>query len=214
MKAFRVSADNEDLLNPDHPLWAGADQVSLKMETPPIGNAPSNYFRALDPTKIGAVQFLEVASLHNGQALFFRLSWPDATADVGMPVPGKFRDGAGVLFPFLETARINNMGSKNEPVNAWCWQAGLERPFNVTAAGLGTSRREKNSYCLVKPIWEKGAWKVVIARPFEVPEPDQNVTLKPGIKKKVGFAVWEGGNGERAGAKSFCGNWNEVELEP
>jgi hypothetical protein len=29
----------------------------------------------------------------------------------------------------------------------------------------------------------------------------------------VGFAVWEGSNGERAGAKSFCGNWYEVEIE-
>lgn len=214
MKASRVSAHGKDLLNPDHPLWDRAEMVVLKMETPPLGNAPSNYFRALDPAKIGAVQRLEVAALHNGEALFFRLFWPDASADFGMTMPGKFPDGAGVLFPFGETARINNMGSKNEPVNAWCWQAGIEKPFNVTAAGLGTSRREPNSYCLVRPEWKDGTWRVVIGRPFEVPEPELNVTLKPGMKKKVGFAVWEGSNHERAGAKSFCGNWAEVEIEP
>src|SRR3972149_10864252 len=126
-----------------------------------------------------------------------------------MGAPGKFRDGAGILFPFLETARINNMGSKNEPVNAWCWQAGIEQPFNVTAAGLGTTRREEKSSGLVRPAWADGRWTVVIARPFAVPEPEKNVALAPGMKKLVGFAVWEGAHGERAGAKSFCGEWKE-----
>ncbi len=213
MKAYRVRASNQDLLNPDHSLWDKADQLALKMETPPIGNVPSNYFRAMDPATVGAVTRIEVTALHNGEALFFRISWDDPAPNQGMEGPGTFRDGAGVLFPFLETARIQNMGSLKEPVNAWCWQAGLEVPINVTAAGLGTTRREDNSYALVNPIWENGRWRVVIGRPFEVPEPKNNVALAPGMLKKVGFAVWEGGNSERAGAKSFCGNWNEVEIE-
>ena len=213
MKAYRVRTSTDELLNPFDPSWASADLLAIKMETPPIGNAPSNYFRALDPTKIGKIKNIEVSALHNGEALFFRLTWQDPTQDLGMDSPGKYRDGAGVLFPFGETARINNMGSKNEPVNAWCWQAGIEKPHNVTAAGLGTTRREQNSYCMVKPIWEAGQWSVVIARPFNVPDPEQNVALAPGMKKLVGFAVWEGSNGERAGAKSFCGNWYDVEIE-
>jgi DMSO reductase family type II enzyme heme b subunit len=215
MKAFRVTAASDDLLHPDHALWREADSATLKMETPPIGNVPSNYFRAMNPLAIGAVKRLQVSALHNGEALFFRLEWEDPSEDVGMEAPGKFRDGAGVLFPFGDTAPINNMGSKKDPVNAWCWQAGREQPLNVTAAGLGTTRREDNSYCLIpQPVYADGRWKVVIARPFTVPEPSLNVALAPGMKKAVGFAVWEGGNGERAGAKSFCGNWNEVEIAP
>jgi len=214
MKAYRVRASNHDLLNPEDPAWARADLAEVKMETPPIGNVPSNYFRAMDPTKIGAVSRIQASSLHNGEALFFRLTWEDPNPDWEMKGPGAFRDGAGVLFPFLETARINNMGSRKEPVNAWCWQAGIEQPYNVTAAGLGTTRREEKSYLLANPVYEGGRWKVVIARPFSVPEPEQNVALSPGMKKLVGFAVWEGSNGERAGAKSFCGNWYEVEIEP
>jgi DMSO reductase family type II enzyme heme b subunit len=186
----------------------------MKMSTPPIGNVPSNYFRAMDPTKIGAVKSLSVASLHNGDAIFFRLDWDDPTQDLAMSEPGKFRDGAGILFPFKDTARIANMGSKNEPVNAWCWQAGIETPLNVTAAGLGTTRREGKSYCLAKPVWADGHWAVVMARPFKVPEPELNVALAPGMTKQVGFAVWEGSNAERAGAKSFCGEWFVVEIAP
>ncbi len=214
MKARRVNQSTKDLLDPRDPAWSGADSEDFKMETPPIGNVPSNYFRAMDPTKIGAVKSLTVSALHNGEALFFRLNWEDPTMDVDMSAPGKFRDGAGVLFPFGDRARINNMGSKNEPVNAWCWQAGLERPHNVTAAGLGTTRREDVSHCLSGHEWADGVWSVVIARPFAAPDDGTNVVLGPGVKKPVGFAVWEGGNGERAGAKSFCGNWAEVDIEP
>jgi len=213
MKARKVAADTGDLLDPRNPAWKRAEAVILKMETPPLGNVPSNYFRAMDPTKIGAVKRIEVRALHNGRALLFRLSWEDKNRDMDADAPGRFRDGAGVLFPFLEHARIQNMGSKNEPVNAWCWQAGVEKPRNVTAAGLGTSKREENSYCLANALWENERWALVIGRPFNTPEPELNVHLEPGMKKKVGFAVWEGSNGERAGAKSFCGNWNEVVIE-
>lgn len=214
MKCYKVSASTEDLLNPDHSSWGNVHYISLKMETPPIGNVPSNYFRAMDPTKIGAVKQIRVASAHNRETIFFRINWEDPNLDNDVGSPGKFRDGVGILFPLLETARIQNMGSKREPVNAWCWQAGIERPHNVTAAGLGTTRREEKSYCLANPIWEKGQWRLVIARPFKVDELHKNVALAPGMKKKVAFAVWEGGNGERAGAKSFCGSWNILEIEP
>jgi len=204
----------DELLNPANSMWGQAEKVELNMETPPIGNVPSNYFRAMDPTKIGAIKRIQVSSLHNGESLFFKIEWDDPIMNDRIADPGVYRDGAGVLFPFKETARINNMGSKNEPVNAWCWQAGRDAPFNVTAAGLGTTRREDRSYGKANPVYKAGGWTVVICRPFKTPEPDLNVALEPGITKQVGFAVWEGGNGERAGAKSFCGNWNEVEIEP
>jgi len=212
MKANKVNASTADLLNPGHAQWAGAEQVSVNMQTPPIGNVPSNYFRALDSTKIGVVKEMEVSALHNGESLFFRLTWQDPNKDDGMTSPGAFRDGAGVLFPFLDTARINNMGSKKEPVNAWCWQAGIDQPRNVTAAGLGTTRREDRSFCAAGAEWAAGRWSVVISRPFSVAEADRNVALSPGMTKPVGFAVWEGSNMERAGAKSFCGKWHEVEI--
>lgn len=214
MKSNRVNLSTDDLLDPGNHAWDRALPETLKMETPPIGNVPSNYFRAMDPTRIGAVKSIEAKSLHNGEAIFFRLEWQDPGQDLEMSAPGRFRDGAGILFPFLEDARIQNMGSLKQPVNAWCWQAGIETPYNVTAAGLGTTRREANSYCMANPVWEDGQWTVVIARPFSVPEPDLNVALSPGMTKKIGFAVWEGSNGERAGAKSFCGNWYQVEIEP
>jgi len=234
MKSKRVVASVDELLNPANSMWDQAEKVELAMETPPIGNVPSNYFRAMDPTKIGAVKSIQVSSLHNGESLFFKIEWDDPVMNDRIVAPGVYRDGAGVLFPFKETARINNMGSKNEPVNAWCWQAGRDDPFNVTAAGLnvwcwqagrddpfnvtaaglGTTRREDRSYGKANPVYKAGGWTVVICRPFKTPEPDLNVALKPGITKQVGFAVWEGGAGERAGAKSFCGNWNEVEIEP
>ncbi len=62
--------------------------------------------------------------------------------------------------------------------------------------------------------WGNGAWAVVFARPLAVPElKDEAVQLAPGKPVKIGFAVWEGSNGERAGVKSFSKEWRELTLE-
>ena len=42
---------------------------------------------------------------------------------------------------------------------------------------------------------------------------DEAVQLAPGGAVKIGFAVWEGSNGERAGVKSFSKEWRELALE-
>ncbi len=59
-----------------------------------------------------------------------------------------------------------------------------------------------------------GVWRLVIGRPFSVPESaEEAVPLEPGKKVKVGFAVWEGSIGERAGFKAYSQEWRELEIE-
>jgi DMSO reductase family type II enzyme heme b subunit len=51
----------------------------------------------------------------------------------------------------------------------------------------------------------------VIGRPLQVKE--EAVNLAPGQPNVVGFAAWEGGNGERGGVKAFSKEWRDLILE-
>ena len=67
---------------------------------------------------------------------------------------------------------------------------------------------------MTKSLFGQDAWSIVFIRPLAVPEQkDEAVQLAPGKAVKVGFAVWEGSNGERAGLKSFSKEWRELALE-
>ena len=57
-----------------------------------------------------------------------------------------------------------------------------------------------------------GEWAVVIARPLAV-RGDAAVPLAPGQKGKVGFAVWQGSDRERAGLKAVTLDWQPLEIE-
>jgi DMSO reductase family type II enzyme heme b subunit len=39
------------------------------------------------------------------------------------------------------------------------------------------------------------------------------VSLTPGTASKVAFAVWQGGNQERAGIKAFSPDWQELQID-
>jgi DMSO reductase family type II enzyme heme b subunit len=43
--------------------------------------------------------------------------------------------------------------------------------------------------------------------------PPGHVRLAPGKPTRLAFAVWDGGNEERAGMKAFSGNFVAVEVE-
>ena len=67
---------------------------------------------------------------------------------------------------------------------------------------------------MAKSAWSAGKWTVVLARALAVPEQKEEVTqLSAGGTVKVGFSVWEGSNGERAGVKSFSKEWRDLKLE-
>ena len=210
----RAAVDKSTLLDPKAGVWREAEAVTLQLQATPVAMQPSKYIReAFDQSAIGAVKRLEVRALHNGSYVFFRLEWPDPDKDDDVSEPNRFADGAAVMFPFGEDAPLITMGSQAQPVNQWLWRADLEKPYNVTTAGLGTTYRTPESFIEAGSVWERGRWAVVLARSLETPDPDNHVTFKPGGTIKAGFCVWEGSNQERAGLKAYSPNWTEFTLE-
>ena len=95
------------------------------------------------------------------------------------------------------------------------WRADLkDQPHNTIAKGLGTTVFSKTCPIQTKSLWGNGAWAVVFTRALAVPDlKDEATQLAPGATVKVGFAVWEGSNGERAGVKSFSKEWRDLTLD-
>lgn len=216
MLTKKVAAASQDLLDTDAVEWQEAPLETIVTAPTPIENQPNEYMKvSWQDREFGVVKELRVRALHNGLRIFFRLEWDDPNPDHRITDDTLFVDGAGVLFPLRGDADIANMGSVDQPVNAWYWRADFDdQPKNVTSGGVGSAQRLTNGSLSAKSRWADGVWRLVIGRPFAVPESaDEAVPLEPGKKVKVGFAVWEGSIGERAGFKAFSEEWRELEIE-
>lgn len=84
----------------------------------------------------------------------------------------------------------------------------------LTAGGPGsvTFRLPKNPLVTSAGIWSAGHWTVVMRRPLEVLSPDEGVSLSPGEKVSVAFALWDGLHKDRNGQKKIT-VWQDLELE-
>lgn len=218
MECMKVTASRDRLIDPAAAEWQSVPGESLKLDATPLANQPSEYIKASrDERQIGKVRGLLVQSAHNGTDIFFRLTWEDPQRDVAITDTNVFPDGCGILMPLNGgEPPIDEMGSKDAPVNAWFWRADYEdEPRNMVAEGLGSTVTSEKCPIQTKSVWGEGAWAVVFVRPLSVPEQkDEATQLSPGTAIKVGFAVWEGSSGERAGVKSFSKEWRELMLQP
>lgn len=217
MECKKVTDTRAQLLDPLSPQWNSIAGETLKMVATPLANQPSEYIKASrDPNTIGKVKSLMVQSAHNATDIFFRLSWEDPDKDFKVTDNNMFPDGCGILMPLHGgDPPIEEMGSKEAPVNAWYWRADFKDiPRNVVAHGLGTTQFTKDCVVATKSHWGHGAWAVVFTRALDVPnEKSETAQFTPGKAMKVGFAVWEGSNGERAGLKSFSKEWRELMVD-
>lgn len=99
------------------------------------------------------------------------------------------------------------------------WAAGnpLSQPFKVTpvedliAEGFGTLTHQSHQDVIGKGVWSEGTWKVVFSRPMATVD-HNDAQFQPGTSKFVALAVWDGGNREVDGRKSFS-NWQTIRLE-
>lgn len=216
MKIVRIKADTATLLNPAAAAWSQVPAQDFPMVPTPLKNNPA--IEAISPfiaqsTDHGAVHGLRVAGAHNGAVLALRLSWTsekhEKIADLD-----QFVDGVAVMFPLSAKASAATMGAPGEPVNAWYWRADkADQPFDVVAEGYGTSVRRSGKEARLQSgaIHQDGQWRVVLARPLDIGNTHARFT--PGEPTKLAFGVWDGGNRERAGRKSFSGDFVLVTVD-
>jgi len=217
MQCKKVSAPADQLLDPTGTAWSAVPSETLSLDATPLANQPSGYIKASrNEREIGKVRSLNVQSAHNGQEIFVRLSWGDPSENTTITDTNMFPDGCGVLMPLAGgDPPIDEMGSQDAAVNAWFWRADFknDKALNQIARGLGTTLPTHESPVHARGVWQQGTWTVVFARALSTAPPNEAVQLAPGNAVKVGFAVWEGSNGERAGVKSFSKEWRELALE-
>ena len=212
--AFVASTSLEELLQPDARLWRGARAERVALMGTPVGLQPTAAVRvAWTNRKIGAVGEVDVAAVCDGQRLAFRLEWADPSENRELVETTAFPDAAAVLLPVAKGAPVVTMGAPGQAVNAWYWRAdenGAGR--QVVAEGIGTSRTVDVDLVKGQGLWKEGRWRLVIARALRVETAEPVAQLAAGQTTGFAVAVWEGGNGERAGIKAFSGEWRELAL--
>lgn len=215
MKIEKTSTDTAQLLQPDSAAWRTVRPETLAMVPTPLKNNPM--IEAISPFLArsddhGKLAGLQVAGLHNGDVLALRLSWSSEGRDTIRDLD-QFVDGIAVMFPLSARASAVTMGSPGEPVNAWYWKADSpDKPFDVVAEGYGTSVRRDSADSGLQSAarYQANQWQVVLARKLDAG--NRHAQFWPGTPLKIAFALWDGGNQERAGRKSFSGEFNLVDV--
>lgn len=214
----KTSKGSKELSDSGSAFWKSSSKVTVATAATPLANQPSPYIKGVyDENKIGAVKELKVATAHNSENIFFYFEWASENPNREIGDINVFPDGLGILFPFgdIEKTQIKEMGSKEYPTNSWYWRPDFdEKPKNQVAHGLSTSVYTEKSSITSHSGWENKTWCLVMSRPLAVSgKGEESVTLKAGANIGIGFAVWEGSNGERGGVKAFSKEWRELVLE-
>lgn len=76
-----------------------------------------------------------------------------------------------------------------------------------------TFRMPKNQLVQAVGSWSDGRWTVVMTRSLSAASLDEGVSLEPGARASVAFAVWNGSRHDRNGQKSIT-IWQDLEIEP
>ncbi len=214
LQSVKVAATVERLLDPAASEWTQAPEAVVAMQQTPPGSQPSVYARqAWQNRPYGRVGQVRARSLHNGTNIFFRLEWGNAAPSNEVSDINVFVDACGVLLPMRGDALISTMGAPEQPVEAWRWRADQpDAALKVTATGLGSARRQGADSLQARSTWANGVRSVVLTRAFNPQSPVESAPLTPGAPAKVGIAVWEGANQERAGIKAFSGTWVDLTI--
>jgi DMSO reductase family type II enzyme heme b subunit len=217
MKASYVPRfDIDAVLQPDAALWRAQKLETVKLKGTPLDMQPTAAIKASwAGRKIGTVEAVQVAVIHDGEQIAFRLEWSDSTKNCEISDTGDFPDGCGILFPMVEFAPMAVMGAIGMPVNAWYWRADENgRGRHLLAEGLGTTRTLDEELVRGNGVYENGRWHVVITRAMKLQSPENLAQLEPGRSSGLGVAIWEGSHGERAGLKAISGDdWIKLDLE-
>jgi len=205
----------EELLDPAARVWRAQEPELLQLAGTPVGLQPTAAMRvARMGEAIGAVDSVRMTSLHNGEALAFRIEWESVSASSELHDNDSFPDAAAIALPVVPNAPLATMGAEGMAVNAWYWRADEpDAARQLSAEGLGTSKTWDQQLVRGRGIRKEGCWCVVIARPLRIAGDGVAAQLSPGQQTGFGVVVWDGSKGERAGIKAFSGDWKPLTLD-
>lgn len=207
----RRVADIALYLEPESTLWSSLEATAVEMAPAPLGLQPTAYvIVSWTDRPYGELPGLSMAAAHDGTRIAVRLEWPDATRDDGKGEA--FPDGAAITFPVAGDPILVQMGSPDAPIHAVQWQARGNATRSVLMTGIGSSRPGPPVAEAGKGAYGDGSWRLVLSRSLATPE--GGAALAPGQPSRIGVAVWNGSNQERAGIKAASVDWVDFQLEP
>ncbi len=208
MRARRIP-DVPALLDVEAPAWKAQREERVALMPAPLGLQPTAYVRAKwSDRPYGRCEALRVTCAHDGRRLAFHLRWESEESLAG----GEgFPDAAAIALPVRGEPALVTMGAESAPLHILHWQAGVDGVRSILATGIGSSRAGPALDAEARAVWKGGTWRVVVARPLQAPK--GGASLSAGSAAKLGFALWNGANQERAGIKAFSLNWTPLELE-
>lgn len=206
MRSPRVSHIRE-YLDPAAPGWPSAPAELVAMIPTPLGMQPTEYVRkSWDNRPYGAVKEVRVASVHDGHSWALRASWSGVS-----PAGGDFPDALAVALPVSGKPVLATMGAPGAAIHILRWQAGKDGVRSVLATGIGQSQPGPAIQASAQAQAAGDTWSVVVSRPLGAGK--DVARLAAGGRTGIGFAIWRGGNDERAGIKAFSIDWAELVLD-
>ncbi|MBI3469528.1 MAG: c-type cytochrome [Planctomycetes bacterium] len=82
----------------------------------------------------------------------------------------------------------------------------------VGGPGSVTFRMPQSQLVDIRGQWEEGRWTVVMSRTLMVTSEQDRVSLEPGSRASVAFAIWDGSRQDRDGKKLIT-IWQDLELQ-
>lgn len=197
------ATEDAGLEDPEAEAWEEVDS-----ETVVLSSADSGLPGA-DDTSVGLA---DVETAYTDERIHIRVTWDDAEPAEDVTDPREFPDAVAVQFPLEQEAEpAIAMGSEDEPVNVWYWNAddGVEELY---AGGMGSTTEMEDSAVSAEATHTGDEWQVVFTRELEADE-RQRTDFATDQRLNVAFAVFDGTNQERAGVKA-ASEWHHYPLDP
>jgi DMSO reductase family type II enzyme heme b subunit len=195
MKVETTQSPAEDLNDPSAAVWRDLTSETVSLSPVPLAAQPNEYIRVSRADKpYGATGEAVASALNNGEQLFVRLEWQDDETP-----NTEFADAAAIV-----TGRgdeIQSMGSEDAPVGMWYWASDREQSLSLVSSGPGVVRNNTEVVTGASASLDGGRWAVVLSGP------SSEVT-----DNKIGVAIWNGSNDERAGLAAISG-WLSLDTE-
>jgi DMSO reductase family type II enzyme heme b subunit len=173
-------------------LWADAHTENVSLAPIPIEKQPNRYIREKwKDRSYGSVTSVAASACTTDDELFVRLTWPaDNTPN------GEFADAAAIV---TGSGPAETLGDEATETTLWYWANDRGSAERFVSNGPGVFARSDAEGIQATASLEAGMWHVVLSGP-----------LAEVVDERMGFAVWNGSNDERAGLGAVSG-WVTLE---
>lgn len=183
------------LKDPGSDAWKAAGGQSVALGAIPLEKQPTAYIREAWAAKpYGQTPKVDVAAASDGERIYVRLEWADDVRP-----NGEFQDAAGAMFG---SGALATMGDESAPIDLWYWEHGRDEALNLSSRGPGVVRKQEASNIDARAVLADGRWSVVLSGP-----------AASAASGRLGVAVWNGSNEERAGLGAISQDWLTLELD-